>query len=122
MHTNVLTCFNAVRGCSVHGFIVCVRGYVRVYVRGGRSRYLGLGLSSRRNLCIHEEISRERNGKVVDARCRELTASYVRSRNEGKALCDFFNGFQKDGKEQPIPAGIYNLVGVCACVLLADCV
>lgn len=63
-------------------------------------------------MCIHEDISRERNGKVVDARCRELTASYVRSRNEGESLCDFFNGFQKSGREEPIPPGIYNLADI----------
>jgi DNA excision repair protein ERCC-2 len=37
--------------------------------------YSGLGLTSRKNLCIHPEVSKEKKGKVVDARCRDLTSS-----------------------------------------------
>ncbi|KAI0818617.1 DNA repair helicase [Irpex lacteus] len=35
--------------------------------------FYGLGLTSRKNLCIHPEVSKEKKGKVVDARCRDLT-------------------------------------------------
>jgi DNA excision repair protein ERCC-2 len=67
----------------------------------------GLGLSSRKNLCCHDSIKHERFGKTVDARCRELTASFVRAGNEdGKSNCDFFNGYERGGKERPIPAGV----------------
>lgn len=55
---------------------------------------LGLALSARKNLCIHPEVSQHRNdGKVVDIRCRTLTASFVRDehkRNETVPVCDFF--------------------------------
>lgn len=55
-------------------------------------QFLGLGLSSRKNMCIHPEIESERIGSVVDARCREKTASYIRAKTEDQAsLCDFFN-------------------------------
>ena len=42
-----------------------------------RRQVVGLGLSSRRNMCIHEQISQETDRTVVDAKCRSLTASWV---------------------------------------------
>lgn len=56
--------------------------------------FLGMGLTSRKNLCIHPEvwnffgdsrlvvnsfvqISKEKKGRVVDARCRDLTNAAV---------------------------------------------
>jgi len=42
----------------------------------------GLVLSSRKNMCIHPEVSKEREGKAVDGKCYGLTASYIRERHE----------------------------------------
>ena len=39
--------------------------------------FTGLGLTSRKNLCIHPEVSKEKKGVVVDARCRDLTNAVV---------------------------------------------
>lgn len=41
---------------------------------------LGLVLSSRKNMCIHPEVSKEREGKTVDGKCYGLTTSHVRER------------------------------------------
>eukprot|EP00052_Salpingoeca_macrocollata_P017671 m.144308 g.144308 ORF g.144308 m.144308 type:complete len:768 (-) comp20461_c0_seq1:24-2327(-) len=71
--------------------------------------FLGLALSARKNMCIHPEVAHERDGKVVDAHCRRLTATYVRAKNDGASHCDFFNGYEREGKEQIIPPGVYNL-------------
>ncbi|KAK2810086.1 DNA-dependent ATPase of the nucleotide excision repair factor 4 complex [Emmonsiellopsis sp. PD_5] len=38
--------------------------------------FRGLGLTSRKNLCLHPSVKREKSGTVVDARCRSLTASF----------------------------------------------
>lgn len=43
---------------------------------------LGLVLSSRKNMCVHPEVSREREGKAVDGKCYGLTASYIREHHE----------------------------------------
>src|SRR3989338_11075290 len=43
------------------------------------SSFLGLALSSRRNLCIHPTVSSFSSGATVDAHCRNLTSSWVRS-------------------------------------------
>lgn len=41
--------------------------------------FFGLGLTSRKNLCLHPTVSKERKNRGVDTRCRELTASWVRA-------------------------------------------
>lgn len=65
--------------------------------------YLGIGLTSRKNLCLHPVVSKQRKGKVVDSMCRNMTASWVRAKaGKGKGakqdetpdkqieLCDFY--------------------------------
>ncbi|XP_074630565.1 general transcription and DNA repair factor IIH helicase subunit XPD-like isoform X2 [Acropora palmata] len=72
----------------------------------------GLGLSSRKNLCIHPEVSAEREGKKVDGECLGLTASYVRLRHkEDKSVpvCPFYESFDSHGKEEKLAPGVYNL-------------
>jgi len=73
---------------------------------------LGLVLTSRKNLCIHPEVSKEREGKVVDGRCHALTAGYIREQsqyNEDVPLCSFYEGFDSSGREDPMPRGAYNI-------------
>ena len=43
-------------------------------------RLLGVGLSSRRNLCVHPRVSMHTEKDKVDQECRNLTASWVRER------------------------------------------
>lgn len=54
---------------------------------------LAIGLSSRKNMCIHPTVSQERKGKVVDARCRDMTSAWACEKgrqNPGSVeLCDF---------------------------------
>lgn len=54
-----------------------------------RAQHLGytedfraLGLTSRKNLCLHPSVKREKSGNVVDARCRSLTAGFVKEKKE----------------------------------------
>jgi len=54
--------------------------------------FRGLGLTSRKNLCLHPSVRRERNGNVVDARCRSLTAGFVKekkAKGEEVEVCVF---------------------------------
>ncbi len=44
--------------------------------------FRGLGLTSRKNLCLHPSVKREKTGSVVDARCRSLTAGFVKEKKE----------------------------------------
>ena len=42
--------------------------------------FRGLGLTSRKNLCLHPKVKREKKGEAVDARCRSLTAGFVKEK------------------------------------------
>lgn len=44
--------------------------------------FRALGLTSRKNLCLHPSVKREKSGTVVDARCRSLTAGFVKEKKE----------------------------------------
>ncbi|KAI4472011.1 dna repair dead helicase rad3/xp-d subfamily member [Holotrichia oblita] len=75
-------------------------------------RLTGLVMTSRKNLCIHPEVSTQREGKIVDGRCHALTASYVRERHnmdDSVPICQYFEGFSMDGKESTMPYGVYTI-------------
>lgn len=44
--------------------------------------FRALGLTSRKNLCLHPSVKKEKSGNVVDARCRSLTAGFVKEKKE----------------------------------------
>jgi DNA excision repair protein ERCC-2 len=72
----------------------------------------GVVLSSRKNMCIHPEVSREKDGKIVDAKCYGYTASYVRERQtdeDDQNVCQYFEGFNAEGKESHLPTGVYSI-------------
>lgn len=62
----------------------------RSEVLGYTEEYRALGLTSRKNLCLHPDVKREKKGNVVDARCRSLTAGFVKekkAKGEDVELC-----------------------------------
>ncbi|CAG0898524.1 unnamed protein product [Cyprideis torosa] len=79
---------------------------------GEQSNMIALALSSRKNLCIHPQVSKEREGKVVDSRCFSLTASHIRAKrqeNPNLPVCSFYEDFDVSGREAQLPPGVYNL-------------
>ncbi|KAG6866911.1 DNA-dependent ATPase of the nucleotide excision repair factor 4 complex [Blastosporella zonata] len=78
--------------------------------------YSGLGLTSRKNLCIHPEVSKEKKGKVVDARCRDMTntAACEKGRADPGSveLCDWHENLGKLEPGSLIPPGIWTLADV----------
>uniref|UniRef100_T1IV49 General transcription and DNA repair factor IIH helicase subunit XPD n=1 Tax=Strigamia maritima TaxID=126957 RepID=T1IV49_STRMM len=77
-----------------------------------KQNILGLVLTSRKNLCVHPQVSKERDGKIVDGRCYSLTAGHVRARHtrdSGVEVCSFYEGFDLHGREFPLPSGVYNM-------------
>ncbi|MGH0120997.1 UNVERIFIED_CONTAM: hypothetical protein FKN15_070189 [Acipenser sinensis] len=79
---------------------------------GERSSFLALALSSRKNLCVHPEVSSLRFGKEVDGKCHSLTASYIRAQRHSDPsvqTCRFYEEFDALGRQVPLPTGIYNL-------------
>lgn len=49
---------------------------------GEEEEFRGLGLTSRKNLCLHPSVKQEKSGAIVDARCRSLTAGFVKEKKE----------------------------------------
>ncbi|KIK57838.1 hypothetical protein GYMLUDRAFT_262992 [Collybiopsis luxurians FD-317 M1] len=78
--------------------------------------FTGLGLTSRKNLCIHPEVSKEKKGKVVDARCRDLTNAAVCEKGRADPgsveLCDWHENLGKLEPGSLVPRGIMTLADV----------
>lgn len=72
---------------------------------GYEEEFRGLGLTSRKNLCLHPSVKREKSGAIVDARCRSLTAGFVKEkkdRGENVDLCvyhDVSTGLNLESRE-----------------------
>ncbi|KKK14740.1 hypothetical protein ARAM_005453, partial [Aspergillus rambellii] len=87
-----------------------------------RSQQLGytedfraLGLTSRKNLCLHPSVKREKSGTVVDARCRSLTAGFVKEkkeRGEDVELCVYHDNLDLLEPHNLIPPGVFTLDGL----------
>ncbi|KAL6840992.1 hypothetical protein ACP4OV_029252 [Aristida adscensionis] len=78
---------------------------------------LALGLSSRKNLCVHPQASAAAARDSVDTACRRLTASWVRERAasdpDATPLCDFYESFDRAAAAGDLasfmPPGVYTL-------------
>jgi DNA excision repair protein ERCC-2 len=71
-------------------------------------------LSSRRNMCIHEDVIGHADTERVDSACRKLTAPFVRA-DENQPHCDYFETFDREGSDFTLgpsstnPTPIYTL-------------
>ena len=78
---------------------------------GTMEEILAIGLSSRKNMCIHPVVSQERKGKVVDARCRDMTSSWACEKGRqdpgSVELCDFHEELGKMEPGHLIPPGVW---------------
>ncbi|KAK5467075.1 TFIIH/NER complex ATP-dependent 5'-3' DNA helicase subunit [Exophiala xenobiotica] len=74
--------------------------------------FRGLGLTSRKNLCLHPSVKREKSGAVVDARCRSLTAGFVKEkkeRGEDVELCVYHENLDLLEPHNLLPPGVFTL-------------
>ncbi|KAK4535661.1 hypothetical protein CDCA_CDCA05G1686 [Cyanidium caldarium] len=101
---------------------------------GERARSLvAVGLTTRRNLCLHPQAAQCETREEVDTLCRSLTASWVRDEHYGGAaascapvaredavgpmdvedvpgtLCRFYEGYARQGNDVILPSGIYTM-------------
>jgi len=82
---------------------------------GEAEEFRGLGLTSRKNLCLHPSVKREKSGSVVDARCRSLTAGFVKEkkeRGEDVDLCVYHDNLDLLEPHNLIPSGVWTLDGM----------
>ncbi|KAL5621235.1 hypothetical protein BROUX41_006705 [Berkeleyomyces rouxiae] len=77
---------------------------------GHEEEFRALGLTSRKNLCLHPSVKQEKSGAVVDARCRSLTASFVmekKARGEDVDLCSYHDNLYEKDPQNLIPNGVW---------------
>lgn len=77
--------------------------------------FRGLGLTSRKNLCLHPSVKREKSGTVVDARCRSLTAGFVKEKKEKGEdvdLCVYHENLDLLEPHNLIPPGVWTFEGM----------
>ncbi|EOA83274.1 TFIIH/NER complex ATP-dependent 5'-3' DNA helicase subunit [Exserohilum turcicum] len=82
---------------------------------GYEEEFRGLGLTSRKNLCLHPSVKREKSGTVVDARCRSLTAGFVKEkkeRGEDVELCVYHENLDLLEPHNLIPPGVWTFDGM----------
>ncbi|KAF2228004.1 hypothetical protein BDZ85DRAFT_10753 [Elsinoe ampelina] len=82
---------------------------------GKEEDFRGLGLTSRKNLCLHPSVRREKAGSVVDARCRSLTAGFVKEkkdRGEDVDLCVYHENLDLLEPHNLIPSGVWTIDGM----------
>jgi DNA excision repair protein ERCC-2 len=94
----------------------CQRDFPLPKGQGEPEDTLAFGLSSRKNLCIHPTIAKERKGKVVDAKCRDMTSAWAceKGRKEPGSveLCDFHEELGKMEPGHLVPRGVWTLEDV----------
>lgn len=73
--------------------------------------FRGLGLTSRKNLCLHPSVRREKKGVYVDERCRSMTNGVAKSKREAGdtsiELCEFHENLYELEPHNLIPPGVY---------------
>ncbi|PKY08956.1 DNA repair helicase RAD3 [Aspergillus campestris IBT 28561] len=77
--------------------------------------FRALGLTSRKNLCLNPSVKREKSGAVVDARCRSLTAGFVKEkkeRGEDVELCIYHENLDLLEPHNLVPPGVFTLDGL----------
>ena len=88
--------------------------YRSKYFEGNKEpKILAVGLSSRKNLCVHPMVADEGSRESVDARCMKLTAPWIReraSRDPGcEELCEWYEGLEAAGPSARLDPGVYTL-------------
>ncbi|AMD22200.1 HGL140Cp [Eremothecium sinecaudum] len=88
---------------------------------GYQEEFRGLGLTSRKNLCLNPRVSKERKGAVVDEKCRRMTNGQARERKQrdpeaNVELCEYHENMYNFEVQDYLPLGVYSfekLLKVC---------
>eukprot|EP00450_Noctiluca_scintillans_P032385 CAMPEP_0194539724 /NCGR_PEP_ID=MMETSP0253-20130528/79745_1 /TAXON_ID=2966 /ORGANISM="Noctiluca scintillans" /LENGTH=255 /DNA_ID=CAMNT_0039386027 /DNA_START=93 /DNA_END=856 /DNA_ORIENTATION=- len=73
---------------------------------------LAVGLSARRNMCVHKDVSKEQDRERVDELCRKLTAPWAREKAvEGAKVCEHYEKYEQiiNSESQLLPSGVYTM-------------
>lgn len=75
---------------------------------------LATGMSARKNMCVHPEVSKEGDQDRVNEMCRQLTAPWVREqagKDKKTSVCQYYEKFETSvaEKSQLLRTGIYTI-------------
>ncbi|KAK4190333.1 hypothetical protein QBC35DRAFT_449526 [Podospora australis] len=87
----------------------------RAEMLGHEEDFRALGLTSRKNLCLHPSVKREKSGSIVDARCRSLTAGFVKEKKEKGEdvdVCIYHDNLDLLEPHNLIPNGVWSFDGL----------
>lgn len=75
--------------------------------------FRGLGLTSRKNLCLNPSVNKERKGTVVDEKCRRMTNGLAKKRIEEDGatdveLCEYHENLYELEPDNLVPPGVYS--------------
>jgi DNA excision repair protein ERCC-2 len=74
--------------------------------------FRGLGLTSRKNLCLHPVVNKERKGTAVDEKCRRMTNGLAKQKIEqgeqDVELCDYHENLYALEPDNLVPPGVYS--------------
>ncbi|CAN3363832.1 general transcription and DNA repair factor IIH helicase subunit XPD/Rad3p [Diutina catenulata] len=93
---------------------------------GYEEEFRGLGLTSRKNLCLHPTISKERKGNTVDEKCRRITNGQLKEKieqgrvtedqqrlaPESSALCAYHENLNDIEPHEYLPNGVFSFDGL----------
>ncbi len=77
-------------------------------------RFIGLSLSSRKNMCIHPDNAKVNVSKEVDTKCMSMTASFVREKaktDTSVTTCGFYESFDLEGWFQILTDDVLHWTG-----------
>jgi DNA excision repair protein ERCC-2 len=125
---SLITSYQLAHGDSVGKLIYCTRTvpemekvlvelqelieYRKRYFQDNKEpKIVAVGLSSRKNLCVHPTVSEEGSRESTDAKCMKLTAPWVRERKDqdGVETCAYFEGLEADAALARLDPGVYTL-------------
>ncbi|OUM66499.1 hypothetical protein PIROE2DRAFT_68940 [Piromyces sp. E2] len=72
-------------------------------------------INSTKNEVNRAEVTKEKRGRTIDSKCRNLTASWIREKRENTGdiedfpLCDYYENLENSSENASIPAGVYTL-------------
>lgn len=88
---------------------------------GHVEEFRGLGLTSRKNLCLNPTVRREKKGSVVDEKCRSMTSGISKAKiangtDPNAKLCEYHENLYELDPHNLIPQGVYtfdDLLKIC---------
>ncbi|KAG5359767.1 DNA repair helicase RAD3 [Yarrowia sp. C11] len=89
----------------------------RTETLGFEEDFRGLGLTSRKNLCLNSSVRYEKKGYIVDEKCRAMTSGIAKQKlaaGEDVTLCEYHENMNDIEPHNYIPPGVFTFEDILA--------